>query len=82
MVITTKDPFTQKLLCEYDEEDIEDVRTKVVSLKEAQRVWSKELDRRLEALKGVRSRLQSNLKDLSILMIAKWGRSSPKAKLK
>lgn len=74
MTITTLDPYTQKTLCEYREEDIEDVRTKIVGLKQAQRDWSGNLDRRLEALKGVRSRLQSNLKDLSVLMSSEMGK--------
>ena len=64
MPITTINPYTRKVLAEYPAETLEEVRAKIAKLRSTQEEWRFDLDRRLDTLRQVKSRLQSNLQEL------------------
>lgn len=74
MTISTINPYTRKVLAEYREETLEEVKSKIAKLRNAQQEWKPSLDRRLDALKEVKKRLESNLQELSVLMSKEMGK--------
>jgi len=74
MVITTINPYTRKVLAEYRAETLDEVKAKIAKLRNAQQEWKLDLDRRLDALKQMRGRLESNLQELSALMTKEMGK--------
>jgi acyl-CoA reductase-like NAD-dependent aldehyde dehydrogenase len=59
---------------EYEEEDLEDIKAKIVGLKRAQKEWKLSLDTRLEALRQARKRLESGLAELALLISSEMGK--------
>lgn len=74
MTISTINPYTGKVLAEYREETLEEVKGKIAKLRNAQQEWRPNLDRRLDALREVKKRLESNLQELSVLMSKEMGK--------
>ena len=74
VTIRTVNPYTEKTLHEYPEENLDEVRAKISALRAAQREWKLDLDARLRALKEVRSRFASATDDLAILMSSEMGK--------
>jgi acyl-CoA reductase-like NAD-dependent aldehyde dehydrogenase len=74
MPITTINPYTRKVLAEYRAETLDEVKGKIAKLRSAQQEWKLDLDRRLDALKQMRGRLESNLQELSALMTKEMGK--------
>ena len=74
MTISTINPYTRKVLAEYREETLDEVKSKIAKLRNAQQEWKQSLDRRLDALREVKKRLQSNLQELSVLMTKEMGK--------
>jgi acyl-CoA reductase-like NAD-dependent aldehyde dehydrogenase len=74
MTIRTINPYTRKVLAEYREETLDEVKSKIAKLRNAQQEWKPSLDRRLDALREVKKRLESNLQELSVLMTKEMGK--------
>jgi succinate-semialdehyde dehydrogenase/glutarate-semialdehyde dehydrogenase len=74
MTISTINPYTRKMLAEYREETLDEVKSKIVKLRNAQQEWRPSLDRRLDALREAKKRLESNLQELSVLMSKEMGK--------
>jgi len=74
MLVKTINPFTEQVIAEYKTETVEEVRSKIAALKRAQLEWKKDLDTRIEKLRGVRKRLDSGLNELSELMSSEMGK--------
>jgi acyl-CoA reductase-like NAD-dependent aldehyde dehydrogenase len=74
MTISTINLYTRKVLAEYREEGLDDVKSKIAKLKSAQQEWKTSLDGRLDALRDVKKRSESNLQELSVLMSKEMGK--------
>ena len=74
MVLKTVNPYTMKTLKEYPEEDLEKIKAKISELKRAQQVWRLDIDKRLDALKQVKGRLETDLAELARLMSMEMGK--------
>ena len=74
MTISTINPYTRKVLAEYREETLDEVKSKIAKLRNTQQEWKPSLDRRLDALREVKKRLESNLQELSVLMTKEMGK--------
>jgi acyl-CoA reductase-like NAD-dependent aldehyde dehydrogenase len=74
MTIRTTNPYTQKVLAEYHDETLDEVKTKIAKLRNSQQQWKRNLDARLDALKEAKKRLESNLQELSALMSKEMGK--------
>jgi len=74
VVLKTVNPYTMQTLKEYPEEDLEKIKAKISALKRAQRVWRLDIDKRLDALRQVRGRLETNLPELARLMSMEMGK--------
>ena len=74
MTISTVNPYTRKVLAEYRDESVDEVKAKISKLRNAQQEWEPNLEGRLDALKGARNRLNSNLQELSVLMTNEMGK--------
>ena len=74
MTVKTTNPYTEKMLHEYKEESIEDIKTKIAGLRKAQQQWRLDIDERLRQLKEVRKRFEANSKELAQLMSTEMGK--------
>ena len=74
MTIVTVNPYTEQKLQEYEEDTLDDIRTKITSLKEAQQDWRKDLETRVERLKEIKRKMESDLLTLSTLMSTEMGK--------
>ena len=75
MPIVTVNPYTEQKLHEYREDTIQDIKTKIDSLKREQKEWRRDLDARVDELKQVRKRLDSELPALAALMSSEMGKA-------
>jgi acyl-CoA reductase-like NAD-dependent aldehyde dehydrogenase len=84
MTIRTVNPYTEKTLQEFREENLDEVRTKITALRKAQQQWKLDLDERLLALKEVRNRFATASSELAIMMSSEMGKpvSQSEAELK
>lgn len=84
MTIRTVNPYTEKTIQEYREEALDDIRTKITALRNAQAKWKLDLDDRLVALKEAKNRLTSASAELAKLMSSEMGKpvSQSEAELK
>jgi len=73
-LVRTVNPYTQKIIDEYGEASLDDVKAKIAELKRAQAEWKLDLDSRLDALKQARKRLESEMGELAALMSAEMGK--------
>jgi succinate-semialdehyde dehydrogenase/glutarate-semialdehyde dehydrogenase len=73
-LVKTVNPYTEQVIAEYPESNLEDVKAKITELKRAQENWKLDLDKRLDALKQARRRLESGLTDLAALMSSEMGK--------
>jgi acyl-CoA reductase-like NAD-dependent aldehyde dehydrogenase len=74
LTIVTINPYTEQKIHEYKEDTLEDIRTKIASLKESQRDWSKDVDVRVARLKEIKKRMEAELASLSTLMSTEMGK--------
>jgi len=74
LTIVTVNPYTEQKLQEYEEDTLDDIRTKITSLKEAQQDWRKDLETRVERLKEIKRKMESDLLTLSTLMSTEMGK--------
>ena len=74
MPIVTVNPYTEQKLHEYAEESIEELKAKISSLKKSQRTWKRDLNGRVDRLKEIKKRMESELTSLSALMSTEMGK--------
>ena len=74
MTIVTINPYTEEKLQEYREDTIDDIKTKITSLKQAQQDWRKDPDARVERLKEIKKKMEAELPTLSALMSTEMGK--------
>ena len=74
LLVKTVNPYTQQVIAEYRESSIEDVKRKIAEMRRAQEKWKVDLDARLYALKEARTRLESSLTELAVLMSTEMGK--------
>ncbi|MEM3794237.1 MAG: aldehyde dehydrogenase family protein [Thermoprotei archaeon] len=74
MVIKTFNPYTGEVLGEYQEESLDQIKQKIVKLRDAQREWSKSVDFRMDALREVKNRFLAKKGDLAKLMSLEMGK--------
>ncbi len=74
MTIKTINPYTEKTIDEFQEESLENIKTKISELRRAQQKWKLNLDNRLQDLQQVKKRMESDLTELSKLMSSEMGK--------
>jgi acyl-CoA reductase-like NAD-dependent aldehyde dehydrogenase len=74
LTIVTVNPYTEEKLQEYREDTIDDIKTKITSLKQAQQDWRKDPDARVERLKEIKKKMEAELPTLSVLMSTEMGK--------
>lgn len=74
MAIITVNPYTGQKLHEYKEENLDDIKSKISSLKDAQLKWKRDLDARLERLKEIKKKMETELPTLAALMSTEMGK--------
>ena len=74
MTIKTINPYTEKTIDEFQEESLENIKTKISEIRRAQQKWKLNLDNRLQELKQVKKRMESDLTELSKLMSSEMGK--------
>jgi acyl-CoA reductase-like NAD-dependent aldehyde dehydrogenase len=74
LTIVTINPYTEEKLQEYREDTIDDIKTKITSLKQAQQDWRKDPDARVERLKEIKKKMEAELPTLSALMSTEMGK--------
>jgi len=74
LAITTTNPYTDRRLQEYKEDSIEGIKAKVASLKETQQEWKLDLDVRLNRLREIKKRMETELPALATLMSTEMGK--------
>ena len=71
----TINPYTEQVLREYRVETFEEVKSKIATLGKAQQKWKQDINARLESLKEVKKRWESNVTELSELISNEMGKS-------
>ena len=74
MAIVTINPYTGQKLHEYKEESLDDIKSKISSLKDAQLEWKRDMDARLERLKEIKKKMETELPTLAALMSTEMGK--------
>lgn len=74
MAIVTINPYTGQKLHEYKEESLDAIKNKISSLKDAQLEWKLDLDARLERLKEIKKKMETELSTLAALMSTEMGK--------
>lgn len=74
MAIVTINPYTGQKLHEYKEESLDAIKNKISSLKDAQLEWKLDLDARLERLKEIKKKMETELPTLAALMSTEMGK--------
>ena len=74
MAIVTINPYTGQKLHEYKEESLDAIKSKISSLKDAQLEWKLDLDARLERLKEIKKKMETELPTLAALMSTEMGK--------
>jgi acyl-CoA reductase-like NAD-dependent aldehyde dehydrogenase len=74
LAIVTVNPYTNEKLQDYREDNLEDIKAKIGSLKNLQQEWKQRLDLRVERLKEIRKKLETELGTLSTLMTKEMGK--------
>jgi acyl-CoA reductase-like NAD-dependent aldehyde dehydrogenase len=74
LAIVTVNPYTNQKLHEYREDNLDDIKAKITSLRIAQHEWRRDLDVRLERLKEIRQKMEAELSSLSAIMTIEMGK--------
>ena len=74
MAIVTINPYTGQKLHDYKEESLDDIKDKISSLKDAQLEWKRDTDARLEKLKEIKKKMETELPTLAALMSTEMGK--------
>lgn len=74
MTINTVSPYTGEILQKYEEDTLDEVKAKIAALGQAQREWKLSVESRLEELKQVKKRMESNISELAALMSREMGK--------
>jgi succinate-semialdehyde dehydrogenase/glutarate-semialdehyde dehydrogenase len=74
VTIRTVNPYTERVLQEYREESLDEIKAKISALRAAQQEWKLDIDLRLESLREVRKRFASESDQLSTLMSSEMGK--------
>jgi succinate-semialdehyde dehydrogenase/glutarate-semialdehyde dehydrogenase len=74
MKIKTVNPYTQEVLGEYEQETPDQIRDTISELRVAQSKWAVSMERRLDELKKVKDRLQSESAELARLLTLEMGK--------
>lgn len=74
MAIVTVNPYTDDKLYEYREDNLDDIKAKIALLKKVQKEWRQDLAVRLERLKEIRKKMETELPTLSALMTTEMGK--------
>jgi len=75
MTITTVNPYSEEKIEEYEEEKLDDVRTKIVDIRRAQLEWRKDIDARISYLKNVlKPNLARNARKIAAQMTMEMGK--------
>ena len=74
MTIVTINPYTGQKLHDYKEESLDDIKNKISSLKDAQLEWKRDTDARLEKLKEIKKKMETELPTLAALMSTEMGK--------
>jgi len=74
LAIVTINPYTGQKLHEYKEESLDDIKSKISSLKDAQLEWKRDMDARLERLKEIKKKMETELPTLAALMSTEMGK--------
>lgn len=74
MAIVTINPYTGQKLHEYKEDSLDDIKSKISSLKDAQLEWKRDMDARLERLKEIKKKMETELPTLAALMSTEMGK--------
>lgn len=73
-MIVTVNPYTDEKLYEYREDNLDDIKAKIALLKKVQKEWRQDLAVRLERLKEIRKKMETELPTLSALMTTEMGK--------
>ena len=79
MVLKTINPFTGETLHEYEEEPLDSIKKKIKSLRKEQVSWGQNLEKRLEAMREVRKRLEARSGELARLISIEMGKTLAQA---
>ena len=74
VTIRTVNPYNERVLREYPEESLDQIKAKISALRTAQQEWKLDLDARLNSLREVRKRLASESEQLATLMTSEMGK--------
>jgi succinate-semialdehyde dehydrogenase / glutarate-semialdehyde dehydrogenase len=74
LAIVTINPYTGQKLHEYKEESLDAIKSKISSLKDSQLEWKRDLDARLERLKEIKKKMETELPTLAALMSTEMGK--------
>jgi acyl-CoA reductase-like NAD-dependent aldehyde dehydrogenase len=74
LAIVTINPYTGQKLHEYKEDSLDDIKSKISSLKDAQLEWKRDMDARLERLKEIKKKMETELPTLAALMSTEMGK--------
>jgi acyl-CoA reductase-like NAD-dependent aldehyde dehydrogenase len=74
LAIVTINPYTGQKLHDYKEESLDDIKNKISSLKDAQLEWKRDTDARLEKLKEIKKKMETELPTLAALMSTEMGK--------
>lgn len=74
MAIVTTNPYTGQKLHEYKEDSLDTIKSKISSLKDTQVEWKRDLDSRLERLKEIKKKMETELPTLAALMSTEMGK--------
>jgi succinate-semialdehyde dehydrogenase/glutarate-semialdehyde dehydrogenase len=73
-LIRTVNPYTEKVIAEYQESTPEVIRATIAQLNRAQQKWKLDIDARLDALIEVRKRFERDLSELALLITSEMGK--------
>ncbi|MEM3670198.1 MAG: aldehyde dehydrogenase family protein [Thermoprotei archaeon] len=74
MTIKTANPYSGQVLGEYEEENLSQIEAKILRLRSAQKTWGTNLDARLNELKEVKKRFESNTFRLAEMVSKEMGK--------
>lgn len=75
MNIRTENPYTQEVISEFPEENIEDISAKISGIRKEQKEWKKDLDARIGYLKDtLKPNMERNLNEIASMMTQEMGK--------
>lgn len=75
MNIRTENPYTQQVISEFAEENIDEIRAKISDIRKEQKEWKKDLDARIEYLKNtLKPNMERSLNEIASMMTQEMGK--------